>query len=64
MRKDREGRVMTVDLALEVQRTLWLGSAYFPTTGVSLDDRQAFYDEMTRCSVGGEPRPRKPPCKQ
>ena len=41
VRKDREGRVMTVDLALEGQRTLRLGSAYFPTTGVSSDDRQA-----------------------
>ena len=42
VRKDREGRVMTVDLALEGQRTLRLGSAYFPTTGASSDDRQAF----------------------
>ena len=56
VRKDRVGRVMTVDLALEGQRTLWLGSAYFPTTGASSDERQAFYDEMTRSSVGGEPR--------
>ena len=46
---------MTVDLALEGQRALWLGSAYFPTTGVSSDELQAFYDEMTRCSAGGEP---------
>ena len=38
---------MTVDLALEGKRTLRLGSTYFPTTGVSSDDRQAFYDEMT-----------------
>ena len=42
MRKDRVGRVMTVDLALEGQRTLRLGSAYFPTTGASSDERQAF----------------------
>ena len=47
---------MTVDLALEGQRTLRLGSAYFPTTGASSDERQAFYDEMTRYSAGGEPR--------
>ena len=47
---------MTVDLALEGQRTLRLGSAYFPTTGASSDERQAFYDEMARCSAGGEPR--------
>ena len=48
---------MTVDLALEEgQRTLRLGSAYFPTTGVSLDEWQASYDEMTRFSAGGEPR--------
>ena len=47
---------MTVDLALEGQRTLRLGSAYFPTTGASSDDRQAIYDEMTRCSAGSEPR--------
>ena len=50
MRKERERRVMTVDLALEGQRTLRLGSAYFPTTGASSDERQAFYDEMTRYS--------------
>ena len=56
MRKDREGRVMTVDLALEGQRTLRLGSAYFPTTGASSDERHAFYDVMARCSAGGEPR--------
>ena len=56
MRKDRVGRVMTVDLALEGQRTLRLGSAYFPTTGTSSDERQAFYDEMTRYSADGEPR--------
>ena len=56
MRKDREGRVMTVDLTLEGQRTLRLGSAYFQTTGVSSDERQAFYDEMTRYSADGEPR--------
>ena len=56
VRKDREGRVMTVDLALEDQRTHWLCSAYFPFTGVSSDERQAFYDEMTRYSADGEPR--------
>ena len=56
MRKDRVGRVMTVDLALEGQQTLRLGSAYFPTTGASSDERQAFYDEMTRYSADGEPR--------
>ena len=53
---DREGRVMTEDLSLEGQRTLRLGSAYFPATGASSDERQAFYNEMTRYSVGGEPR--------
>ena len=42
MRKDRVGRVMTVDRALEGQRTLRLGSAYFPTTDASWDERQAF----------------------
>jgi hypothetical protein len=47
---------MTVDLALEGQWTLRLGSAYFPATGASSDERQAFYDEMTRYSAGGEPR--------
>ena len=47
---------MTVDLALESQWALWLGSAYFPATGASSDERQAFYDEMTRYSEGGEPR--------
>ena len=47
---------MTVDLALEGQWTLRLGSAYFPATGASSDERQAIYDEMTRYSVGGEPR--------
>ena len=36
---------MTVDLALEGQRTLSLGSADFPTMGVSSDDRHAFYDK-------------------
>ena len=56
MRKGREGRVMTLDLALEGQRTPRLGSAYFPTTGASSDERQAFYDETTRFSAGGEPR--------
>ena len=56
MRKDREGRVMTVDLAPEGQPTLRLGSAYFTTTGASSDARQAFYDEMTRYSADGEPR--------
>jgi len=56
VRKDREGRAMTVDLALEGQRTLRLGSAYFPTTGATSDERQAFYDEMTRYSADGEPR--------
>ena len=55
-RKDREGRVMTVDLALEGQRTLRLGLAYFPTTSASSDERQAFYDEMARCSADGETR--------
>ena len=53
---DREGRVMTVDLALEGQWTLRLGSAYFPATGASSDERQAFYEEMTRYSAGDEPR--------
>jgi len=33
---------MTVDLALEGQWTLRLGSAYFPATGASSDERQAF----------------------
>ena len=47
---------MTVDLALEGQWTLRLGSAYFPATGASSDEQQAFYDEMTRYSAGGEPR--------
>lgn len=47
---------MTVDLALEGQWTLRLGSAYFPATGASSDERQAFNDEMTRYLVGGEPR--------
>ena len=56
VRNDREGRVMTVDLALEGQRTLWLGSAYFPTKGASSDERQASHDEMTRFSAGGELR--------
>ena len=56
VRKDREGRVMTVDLALEGQRTLRLGLAYFPTTGASSDERQAIYEEMTRCLAGGESR--------
>ena len=55
VRKDREGRVMTVDLALEGQRTLWLGSAYFPTTGAFSNERQASYDEMARCSASSEP---------
>ena len=40
MRKDRVGRVTTVELALVGQRTLRLGSAYFPTTGASSDERQ------------------------
>ena len=39
---------MTVDLALEGQWTLRLGSAYSPATGASSDERQAFNDEMTR----------------
>ena len=56
MRKDREGRVMTVDLALEGQWAPRLSSAYSPATSASSDERQAFYDEMTRCSAGGEPR--------
>ena len=56
VRKDHEGRAMTVGLALEGQRTLRLGSAYFPTTSASSDERQAFYDEMARCSADGEPR--------
>ena len=47
---------MTVDLALEGQWTLRLGSAYSRATGASSDERQAFYDEMARCSAGGEPR--------
>ena len=47
---------MTVDLALEGQWALRLGSAYFPATGASSDERQAFYDEMARYSAGGEPR--------
>ena len=33
---------MTVDLALEGQWALRLGSAYSPTTGASTDERQAF----------------------
>ena len=56
VRKDREGRVMTVNLALEGQRTLQLDSAYSSTTVTSSDERQACYDEMTRCAAGGEPR--------
>ena len=48
-------RKVTVDLALEGQRTLRLGSAYLPTTGASSDERQAFYDEMTRVLAGDEP---------
>ena len=47
---------MTVDLALEGQWMLWLGSAYSPATGASSDERQAFYDEMAWYSAGGEPR--------
>jgi len=47
---------MTVDLALEGQWTPRLDSAYSPATGASSDERQAFYDEMTRNSAGGEPR--------
>ena len=47
---------MTVDLALEGQWTLRLGSAYSPATGASSDERQAFCDEITRHSAGGEPR--------
>ena len=47
---------MTVNLALEGQRTLRLGSAYFPAMGASSDERQVFYDVMARCSAGGEPR--------
>ena len=46
---------MTVDLALEGQWTLRLGSAYSPATGASSDERQP-YDEMARYSAGGEPR--------
>ena len=56
MRKDRKGRVMTVDLALEGHRTLRLGSACSPATGASSDEGQAFYDGVTRCSAGGGPR--------
>ena len=56
VRKDREGRVMTVDRALEGQRTMRLGLAYFPTTGASSDERQSLYDEMTRYSADSEPR--------
>ena len=33
---------MTVDLTLEGQRTLRLGSAYFPATGASSNAQQAF----------------------
>ena len=47
---------MTVDLALEGQWTLRLGSAYSPAKGASSDEQKAFYDEMTRYSAGGEPR--------
>ena len=47
---------MTVDLALEGQWTLRLGSAYSQATGAFSDERQAFYDEMTRYSTDGEPR--------
>ena len=39
---------MTVDLALEGQWVLRLGSAYSPATGASSDERQASYDEMAR----------------
>ena len=46
---------MTVDLALEGQWTLRLGSAYSPATDASSGE-QAFYDEMARYSAGGEPR--------
>ena len=46
---------MTVDLALECQWTLRLGSAYFPAAGSSSDERQAFYDEITRYSAGRIP---------
>ena len=48
--------MVTVDLKLEGQWALRLGSASFPATGASSDERQAFYDEMTRFSAGGEPR--------
>ena len=44
VRKDREGRVMAVDLALEGHRTLRLGSACSPATGASSDEGQAYYD--------------------
>ena len=47
---------MTVDLALEGQWTLRLGSAYFPATGASSNEQQAFYDEIARYLAGGEPR--------
>ena len=36
VRRDREGRVMTVDLALEGKRALRLDSAYSPNTGALL----------------------------
>ena len=45
---------MTVDLALEGQWALRLGSAYFPATGASSDERQAFYDEMARYTADVE----------
>ena len=48
--------MITVDLALDGQWTLRLGSAYSPATGASSDEQQAFYDEMTRYLAGGEPR--------
>ena len=47
---------MTVSLALEGQRMLRLGSAYSLTTGASSNERQAFFDEMARCSADGGPR--------
>ena len=47
VRKDREGRVMAVDLALEGHRTLRLGSACSPATGASSNEGQAIYDGVT-----------------
>ena len=53
---DRDGRVLTIHLALDGDGTMVVGSAYAPTSGESTAARMCFYDDLSRCAGAGGPK--------